>query len=103
MAVDVWALGQIAFRMLTSRMAFSGGQTGDLYKYVTQTPGRLGTAFPRAVLKGASASDGCCDFVEKAMAARPEGRPSARELSNHEWIARKQDVAPGPAVSQSLL
>ena len=81
MAVDIWALGQIVFRMMTGKLAFSGNETGELLNYIREIEG-----FPRSPLLHLGTSSACCDFIEKAMAAIPGERPKATELLKHEWI-----------------
>ncbi|KAK7428194.1 hypothetical protein QQZ08_005260 [Neonectria magnoliae] len=78
-AVDMWALGELTFRMITKASAFPNRQ--DIFNCVVR-----GYPFPLAVLEAAGASDSCCDFVVKAMAGDPSKRMTAKEASTHDWI-----------------
>jgi hypothetical protein len=78
-AVDMWALGELAFRLIAQRAAFRTRQ--DLFHYVVS-----GRAFPVEQLVGRNASSDCQDFISKAMAPAPNGRLTAREAMFHRWI-----------------
>ncbi|CAH0004410.1 unnamed protein product [Clonostachys byssicola] len=75
LAVDIWAVGAIAFRMATGRTPF--GAPRDLYAYVVQ-----GSAFPFEE----SLSAECNAFVSSAMHASPKQRPSAAKALSHPWL-----------------
>jgi serine/threonine protein kinase len=94
-AVDIWALGQTVFYMMTTQLAFSGGETGEIYNYLT------GGSFPKTLLDGASGA--CGDFVARAMASTPGKRPEASTLLKHEWLSLGANTAnPNDSVSQEL-
>ncbi|KAH7022221.1 kinase-like domain-containing protein [Ilyonectria destructans] len=78
-AVDVWALGELLFRMISKRPVFLTKQ--ELFGYVVR-----GHAFPASVLTEAGASQDCCEFVTKSMLADPSHRLTAREASAHPWV-----------------
>jgi serine/threonine protein kinase len=79
-AVDIWALGEITFRLVANVAAFPHPR--DLFNYVVG-----GRSFPRTTLEKCGASMSCCDFVETAMAGSPRSRPSAQNASEHTWLA----------------
>jgi serine/threonine protein kinase len=80
-AVDIWALGQITFRMLCKRMAFDDSGPGSLFNYVVRN-----SPLATDLLEQNGASADCCDFIKRTLVALPPGRPTAREASNHAWI-----------------
>ncbi|KAF7544868.1 hypothetical protein G7Z17_g9615 [Cylindrodendrum hubeiense] len=88
-AVDVWALGELLFRMVSKRSAFLTRQ--DLFGYVVR-----GQAFPVSELTAVGASQDCCEFVAKSMMADPGHRLTAREASAHPWV---QSLLEEPVVS----
>ncbi|CAH0047719.1 unnamed protein product [Clonostachys solani] len=75
LALDIWGVGAIAFRMATGGMVFSAPR--DLYSYVVQ-----GSAFPFE--KSLSAE--CNAFVSSAMHSSPKQRPTATEALTHTWL-----------------
>ncbi|KAF3936768.1 Obscurin [Dactylella cylindrospora] len=79
LAVDIWALGMMTFRLLTATAAFT--EVRDLSLYVT-----LGRRFPKERLLSRGISDSGVEFVEKALAASASQRPSARDLLASAWI-----------------
>jgi len=80
-AVDIWALGEIVFRMITHSPAFSDPR--DMYNYVV-----AGRSFPLAPLQQREASNSCCDFVELTMARAAKDRPTAQTTASHPWLGR---------------
>ncbi|VUC36684.1 unnamed protein product [Clonostachys rosea] len=76
LAVDLWAVGAIAFRMATGGMLFSTPR--ELYSYVV-----LGTAFPFEK----SLSADCNAFISSTMHASPKQRPHASEALAHSWFS----------------
>ncbi|KAH7170890.1 kinase-like domain-containing protein [Dactylonectria macrodidyma] len=78
-AVDMWALGELTFRMVAQRPAFPNRQ--DLFNCVVR-----GYAFPTKALETVGASSDCCDFILKSMIADPGKRLTAYEASLHSWL-----------------
>jgi serine/threonine protein kinase len=78
-AVDIWALGEICFKLITNRPAFP--TTGELVEYVV-----LGHDFPRASLLEANASTDCVNFIEMMMSAEAATRPSASDGLMCGWM-----------------
>ncbi|KAH7370415.1 kinase-like domain-containing protein, partial [Rhexocercosporidium sp. MPI-PUGE-AT-0058] len=86
-AVDMWALGEICFRMITNNQpAFSFPQ--DLFKYVTH-----GSEFPVSPLLAAHASHDSIEFIKITMDPSPTKRLSARDASSYPWIEAAQETA----------
>ncbi|CAH0018992.1 unnamed protein product, partial [Clonostachys rhizophaga] len=82
LAVDIWGVGAIAFRMTTGRMLF--GDSRDLFSYVVQ-----GSAFPFEE----SLSAECNAFVSSAMNASPKQRPSATKALTHPWLKLASSIS----------
>ncbi|CAG9949061.1 unnamed protein product, partial [Clonostachys rosea f. rosea IK726] len=82
LAVDIWGVGAIAFRMTTGGMLF--GDSRDLYSYVVQ-----GSAFPFEE----SLSAECNAFVSSAMHASPKQRPSATKALAHSWLKLASSIS----------
>ncbi|KAI8669810.1 NACHT domain-containing protein [Fusarium keratoplasticum] len=79
-AVDMWALGELLFRMMAQCAVFPNDV--DLFNYYAsdQPP------FPLAPLKDIGVSQDCCSFVTKCMAAKPEDRLTASDAAVHPWV-----------------
>ncbi|KAI9155402.1 Calcium/calmodulin-dependent protein kinase type 1 [Paramyrothecium foliicola] len=73
-AVDIWAMGEIAVRLLAQRSIFSDAR--ELYNYVVREQ-----PFLSKVLAHHNVSDDCLDFIKKAMAASSVHRLKADEPS----------------------
>ncbi|KAH7023068.1 kinase-like domain-containing protein [Ilyonectria destructans] len=78
-AVDMWALGELTFRMATQRPAFPDPNV--LVNYVLR-----GHPFPLSALEATGASSDCCDFINKSMIADPGNRLTASEACRHPWL-----------------
>jgi serine/threonine protein kinase len=81
-AVDIWALGETVFRMITNRPAF--GEPRDLYNYVV-----AGGPFPGNPLRQQNVEPSCYEFVESTMARSAVDRPTASNASNHAWVSNR--------------
>ncbi|KAI9773342.1 MAG: hypothetical protein M1840_007557 [Geoglossum simile] len=77
-AVDVWSLGEIAFRALTGKQPFP---IRSLREYV-----RGASLFPVEMLRAHNVSEEGCDFLNILMAPMPEDRLTARNALSHIWI-----------------
>lgn len=78
-SADMWSLGAMVYRILTSKMAFDS--MGDLFKY---THGEL--EFPVNPLDSCSVSQRGQDFVLLLMESCPGSRGSAASARNHPWM-----------------
>ncbi|KAK7414956.1 hypothetical protein QQX98_006281 [Neonectria punicea] len=78
-AVDVWAVGEIAHRMLTHKSTFT--PEGDVWSYVKE-----GSSFPVHELKNVGASAQSISFIQGAMAAASRNRLTAEEATKHAWL-----------------
>ncbi|KAJ5081808.1 calcium calmodulin-dependent protein kinase type 1b protein [Penicillium alfredii] len=78
-AVDLWALGEITFRLLTHKSTFP--RPRGLARYVA---GR--ESFPHAELDRVGATSEVKDFLEKIMAGSPAQRLSADDALDQPWI-----------------
>ncbi|CAH0056128.1 unnamed protein product [Clonostachys solani] len=85
-AVDLWALGAIMFKMLTHETIFA--EPLELARYVTAR-----RPFPRALVSEKGASEACVRFLEQAMAHSPTSRPSSSQALAHEWLADLSNLA----------
>ena len=79
-SVDMWSLGAVAYRMLTSAIPFM--TTTDLLKYMFRQ-----TEFPTASLETHQVSDIGRDFILMLMAACPKECITSVSTSRHEWLA----------------
>ncbi|KAH7163375.1 kinase-like domain-containing protein [Dactylonectria estremocensis] len=93
-AVDMWALGEIAVRLLTRRSTFP--ESPDLFDYVVRE-----TPFPRQVFEGQEFSSECFAFLEKAMAPSPSQRLSASEALAHSWLRTSRPSSPASSRESS--
>ncbi|KAJ2895821.1 kinase-like protein [Zalerion maritima] len=78
-ASDMWAIGEMAFQMLTGRMTFPGAN--DLNAYVQA---RL--PFPTAALERVGAPKVAIEFIKSAMDPVPENRLPSSIALQHTWI-----------------
>ncbi len=86
-AIDIWAVGAITFRMITSQLAFSSGR--KLFDYVVH-------GHPFIVEQ--SMSPTCADFVAKTMAASPHRRPTSQQALSFPWILEQESISEYPDV-----
>lgn len=90
-AVDIWAAGVMAFRILAGRPPFL---PGDIEEYTT---GQL--RLPTRWMRRAMASDAACEFVRSLLAPLPADRPSAKECRQKHWLQAHTIPANNPAGS----
>ena len=83
LAVDIWAVGAITFRMVTGRLAFPPRQ---LFDYVVR-----GSSFPLEE----SMSPEYAKFVVETMAASPRFRPTSQHALSYAWIQMQETPIPG--------
>lgn len=96
-AVDIWALGEMTFRLITNQSTFPTPRA--LARYAAAQ-----TSLPCTDLDRVGASGEIKHFLEKAMAAHPSERLSARDAMQHPWIARSRppsgQLIPNPVLDQ---
>ncbi|KAF3021955.1 hypothetical protein E8E14_009683 [Neopestalotiopsis sp. 37M] len=78
-AIDIWALGEICFKLIANRPAFLTPR--ELFNYVAR-----GQDFPCAPLQDFKASYDCITFINLTMAASAANRPSAAEGLKSSWM-----------------
>lgn len=76
-AVDIWALGAIAFFACVGRLPFRN-------KFYTRDYALGRIEFPESALSGFSRA--FADFVLVSMAIIPARRPTAEEVLKHTWV-----------------
>ncbi|KAH9890226.1 protein kinase-like domain-containing protein [Xylariomycetidae sp. FL2044] len=79
LAVDMWSLGAVAYKMLTNEALFQN--LNDLFRY---TSGLL--EFPASVLESYNITAEGKDFISSLVSPEPEMRPSSTSTSPHTWI-----------------
>jgi calcium/calmodulin-dependent protein kinase I len=77
-AVDMWSLGEIAFRALTTEQPFP---IRSLRAYIKGT-----SPFPVEILQSHDVTKECCDFLKSLMTPIPKDRLTARNALSHIWI-----------------
>lgn len=82
-AVDVWAIGEIVFRMLTNQPSFP--EPRQLFNYVVQ-----GQPFPTGLLDAVGSSPQCTDCIRLMMTASPAARMTAAAALQHAWLKGHQ-------------
>jgi serine/threonine protein kinase len=80
-AVDIWSLGEIAFRALTGEQPFPRPFSRSLRPYI-----RGASPFPVKILQAHRVSEEGCDFVKSLMTPMPKDRLTARDALSHIWI-----------------
>ncbi|EXK40909.1 serine/threonine protein kinase [Fusarium oxysporum f. sp. melonis 26406] len=78
-AVDIWALGEVLFRMIAQRAVFPGRD--NLRNHVFNRH-----PFPVATLEETGASQDCCNFVTNCMAVDPKCRLRASKAATPPWM-----------------
>lgn len=79
-AVDLWAVGCIAYRIITGVVPFRPAALVDYCRDSSQFPSDL--LYGNGVRNGSSYSN----FVQQLLATDPKARPSALQALNHAWI-----------------
>jgi serine/threonine protein kinase len=77
-AVDMWSLGEIAFRALTTKQPFP---IRFLRAYI-----KGAYSFPAEILQARGVTKEGCDFLSSLMTPMPKDRLTARDALSHVWI-----------------
>lgn len=89
LAVDMWSVGAMVFRMLTGRLPFD--QPATLYRYVL-----VGDPFP--AVDGLSGE--CLSFVSSLMGASPRQRPTAKDAMTNAWLKTQSSPSEEPSTTR---
>jgi len=76
--VDIWSLGCIMYRMVTSNPLFDGRL--NVWEYVVGAPS------PPSVVKNRGLSITCEDFLRDVLQPKSEDRPNAEDCLKTGWI-----------------
>lgn len=94
-AADMWALGEIIHRALTSQATFKNLRI--LFQFTEgQKP------FPDTDLRQHNASEAAIQFVQKSMMPTPDMRLTSQEALQHVWMARFAPASPRPPSFNSI-
>jgi serine/threonine protein kinase len=93
-APDIWALGEIAFQMLTKKPTFRN--LGLLARYVHDAK-----LFPEDDLHEQQVHDQVIDFVRSTMCALPADRFTAQQGLEHPWILSFAPESPTPELPET--
>jgi WD40 repeat protein len=96
-AADMWALGEIAFQLMTKQPVFKS--FGLMARYATQNH-----QYPLETLLTYRISTPGQNFISSLMVATPEMRLTAEAALKHQWIARYLllDVQPSSSSSSPM-
>jgi hypothetical protein len=92
-ATDIWALGEIAFQMVTKQPTFRN--LAVLFQYVQGIE-----AFPDGILRERSIGNQAIEFVRSTMSPLPTSRPTADEGLVHPWILSFAPEHPTPELPE---
>lgn len=79
---DCWAVGCLAFQLLTGQPPWSHDVPACLYEMLREDPVPLG------VLRAFGASPAAVGFICRALEKDPARRPTAAQLRAHPWLLR---------------
>ncbi|TGJ76816.1 hypothetical protein E0Z10_g10823, partial [Xylaria hypoxylon] len=97
MAVDIWSLGSVVYRMRTGQDAFEDSR--DLLQFVVyERPLFMG------LLLSHGASAGCTKFIESCLIPSPSHRPAVDQLAGDSWLgALAEALSLAPAASRQTV
>ena len=84
-AVDIWALGEIAYRALCGTPPL----VTNLAAYVNGT-----MDFPTDILQKLKISEHAMGFIQELMKVLPDERLTASEALDHVWFEELRDTSP---------
>ncbi|KAG2491852.1 hypothetical protein HYH03_009808 [Edaphochlamys debaryana] len=87
-AVDIWAVGVLAYELLVGFPPFVAENRGQGHPGHDSAGAAFLAAFAtrKTLSFPSSASAGARDFISAALAERPEERPTAQALLRHAWL-----------------
>ena len=87
--VDIWALGVIAFELLTKGTAPFNERLGKevMFNMIKKKPYNI------SALRKANVSANCQEFIQACLTKDPKQRPSASELLKYDWICGRTSEA----------
>ena len=85
-AVDMWSLGEIAFRALTTEQPFP---LRFLRTFIKGT-----SPFPVEILQAHGVTKDGCEFLKSLMTPMPKDRLTARDALSHIWIETQNPSSP---------
>jgi serine/threonine protein kinase len=95
---DMWSLGAICVRLITSNPAFDPFDVRGLLEYFDH-----GARFdPEDALAGNGTTQEGRDFVRAVMDRDPKHRPPAHEAIQHAWMAPSWQLSPGVPNSEPV-
>ncbi|KAL4898769.1 kinase-like domain-containing protein [Aspergillus ambiguus] len=92
-ATDIWAIGEIAFQMLTKKPTFKN--PGLLAKYVDHPD-----LFPVGLLQTARTSQSGIEFILSTMRPVPDQRLAAEDALNHTWMDQTLTTPAAPTTDE---
>jgi calcium-dependent protein kinase len=87
-AADLWSVGVVIFMMLTGSVPFGGDGNAEIIqtiRSVTQNQDKMDKGL-RAIMKGASLTSDCCDFVMTLLTVDIKARATAADALAHAWV-----------------
>jgi hypothetical protein len=85
---DVWAVGILAFELLTGRAPFSDENRADTYENIVSKDPQIPSWISRYAR----------NFIRQTLSKDPDSRPSVQQLKQHPWLNRFQsESGTGPA------
>ncbi|XP_067000402.2 myosin light chain kinase family member 4 [Anabrus simplex] len=82
---DMWAVGVVAFILLSGLSPFLGDDDADTFANVV----KLDYDFQDEAFDGVS--EDAKDFISRLLVRRKDGRMTAKECLQHRWLTRRQD------------
>ena len=91
-AIDYWAIGALAFELITGLPPFQATNRNDAYKLILQAHVR----YPAFV------SDEAADFIQKCLMLNPSQRMNPDEMLQHPWIRANGNCKKGNADKSAM-
>ena len=88
--VDIWAIGVITYMLLSGRNPFPGKNKKDVKRLIVEVPVNLEKSIWKKVDPLAK------DFIQKALVKDPNNRYSAKQLLDHPWMQKQEQLNDQP-------